>query len=213
MSALPTLCPNCGAGLPLAAGPFGIREKATRRTGVAVAKNRMVAVEVTGLAHLLDLADGREITVFPYKGLGATPPAGFDWLRDAAGDARDGVGIATPKGDVGTVVVGLDAKTKATRWQNGGAALFGRDVDRADILEGGDGHAFLGIADGLAAIDAARGTLAWSVTPTSNAGAFNVTLTTSRLCVVTGEWPALPVDVYDVSSGKLLARLGHGRAD
>jgi hypothetical protein len=48
------------------AGPFGIREKATRRTGVAVAKNRMVVVEVTGLAHVFDLQSGHELAVLPY---------------------------------------------------------------------------------------------------------------------------------------------------
>jgi hypothetical protein len=260
------------------AGPFGIREKATRRTGVAVAKNRMVAVEVTGLAHLFDLSDGREVSVVPYtsedsrglcaapdadgvvylgnswstgtlidvtkattrpgrapkgcdydsvrrprdggdvgqrrmKGLGAAPPPGFDWMRDAAGDAVDGVGIATPKGDTGMVIVGLDPKTKAVRWQRSPAALFGRDVDKGDLLEVGDGAAYVGIASGLSSIDAAKGTLKWLVTPVGNSGVFNVTLTRSRFYVVNGEWPGLPVDVYDVASGKLVARLGHGRSD
>lgn len=40
-----------------------------------------------------------------------------------------------------------------------------------------------------------------------------MTLTTTRLYAAGLGWDGMPVDVYDVGTGKLLARLGHGRED
>ncbi len=259
------------------AGPFGIRDKATRKTGVAVAKNRMVAVEVMGLAHLFDLQDGRELSVFPYKesdsrglcappdndgviflgngwsagllidvatgktrsvaqpkgcaysgprrpndsgdtgsrrmrGNGAPPPDGFDWKRQPAGDEHDAFGIATPKGDLGTVIVGVDSKTKAVRWQESATTLFGREGLSVEPLEVGNGVLYAEVSARVVALNAATGDVKWRATWQGDAP-FNETLTSSRLYVVSGEWPGLPVDVYDIASGKLLARLGHGRRD
>lgn len=258
------------------AGPFGIREKATRKTGVAVGKGRMVAVEVTGLAHLYDLHDGKELGVFPYtesdarglcavpgdegavyiggmtgrgslidlatgkakpatppKGctyngprrlrdtgdvgarlshdLGVPPPDGFDWSRDVTGDDVDGVGIATPKGDVGLVLVGVDAKTRTPLWQKSAATIFGRATERVDLVELGGGVAYLQLPWEVVALDARGGTVKWSLPSTTFGG--TLTLTATRLYTVPIDWPTLPLDVYDVATGKRLARLGHSRGD
>jgi outer membrane protein assembly factor BamB len=257
-------------------GPFGIREKATRKTGVAVGKGRMVAVEVKGLAHVYDLRSGDELAVFPYsqsdaRGLCAVPadegavfigdpggsglridlatakstpvkspkgcayrdpprardsgdptqevagvlavpaPEGFDWNRVPLGDGVDGVGVATPKGDEGLVLVGVDAKSHAVRWQQSAAAVFGRAVDRVDLVRVGGGAAYLQLPWELVALDAATGHLRWN-DPGATAGG-RITLTASRLYAAGLEWSGMPVDVYDVATGKRLARLGHGMND
>jgi hypothetical protein len=144
--------------------------------------------------------------------VGAGPPDGFDWARGVAGNDADAIGVARPKGDVGLVLVGIGARTKATRWQRGVANLFGRPIDGLGVLAIGGGVAYLSLPDSIAAVNAATGDVRWT-TKLVGAGSENVTLTSSRFYVVTLEWPALPVDVYDVSTGKLVARLGHGRED
>jgi outer membrane protein assembly factor BamB len=257
-------------------GPFGIREKATRKTGVAVGKGRMVAVEVKGLAHLYDLRSGDELAVFPYsrddaRGLCAVPadegavyvgdpggsghridlataksspakspkgcayrdprraldsgdptqdpadvlaipaPEGFDWTRVPLGDGVDGVGVASPKGDDGLVLVGVDAKKHAVRWQQSAAAVFGRAVDKVELVRVGGGVAYLQLPWELVAIDTATGHVRWSH-PGATAGG-RVTVTATRFYAAGLEWSGMPVDVYDASDGKLIARLGHGRDD
>ena len=254
-------------------GPFGIREKATRKTGVAVGKGRMVAVEVKGLAHVYDLRSGDELAVFPYaqsdaRGLCAVPtdegavyigdpggsglridlataksspvkspagcayrdprrardsgdptqdaagvlavppPEGFDWTRVPLGDGVDGLGVATPKGDEGLVLVGVDARKHAIRWQQSAAAVFGRAVDRVELVRVGGGAAYLQLPWELVAVDAGTGRLRWSH-PGATAGG-RVTLTVTRLYVADLDWSGMPVDVYDVATGRLVARLGHG---
>jgi hypothetical protein len=258
------------------AGPFGIREKATRTTGVAVGKGRMVAVEVKGLAHLYDLRSGEELAVFPYsasdsRGLCAVPadegavyigdpdgsglridlatarssparspkgcayrdprrardsgdptqeiagvlavpaPEGFDWHRVPLGDGVDAVGVATPKGDEGLVLVGVDAKSRAIRWQQSATAVFGKAVDRVELVRVGGGVAYVQLPWELVTLDARTGHLRWSNQGATAGG--TVTLTASRLYCAGLGWDGMPVDVYDVGTGKLLARVGHGHDD
>jgi outer membrane protein assembly factor BamB len=258
------------------AGPFGIRDKATRKTGVAVGKGRMVAVEVKGLAHLYDLRSGEELAVFPYsesdaRGLCAVPadegavyigdpggsglridlataktspvkspkgcgyrdpprardsgdptqqmagvlavpaPEGFDWTRVPLGDGVDGVGVASPKGDEGLVLVGVDAQSHAIRWQQSAAAVFGKAVDHVELVRVGGGVAYLQLPWELVALDARTGHLRWS-NPGATVGG-RVTLTPTRLYAAGLGWDGMPVNVYDVGTGHLLARLGHARDD
>jgi outer membrane protein assembly factor BamB len=146
------------------------------------------------------------------RGISASPPDGFDWKRQPAGDDHDAFGIATPKGDLGNVIVGVDSKTKAVRWQQSATSLFGKDGLSVEPLEVGNGVLYAEVSARVVALGAANGEIKWRASWQGDAP-FNVTLTSSRLYVVSGQWPGLPVDVFDIASGKLLARLGHGRID
>ena len=96
------------------------------------------------------------------------------------------------------MLVGVDAKTRATRWQRSAASVFGQPVERADFLEVGGGAVYLQLPWQLASLDAKTGDLRWTAKQIGQAPD-NVTLTATRLYLVAGD----PVDAYDVASGKL----------
>lgn len=250
-------------------GPFGGREKAARKTGLAVAGDRALVVDLTGKARLYGLADGKEIASFPFKsqdvrGLCAPPPgeANFylrkDWsdgkmVDGKAGTAKDApapewcvyangkrrqndtgdttcgnrasaiFGKGLPEGvesafeadgdAVGLkkgAALGFDPQTKATRWTTPDIAP---GLDQLAILDIGEGMAIFTARKGLAAaisviaLDAKSGKKLWSTETPGNAP-FTHTITKSRVYLVLGEWPALPIAVLDASSGKLLAKVG-----
>jgi outer membrane protein assembly factor BamB len=250
-------------------GPFGGREKASRKTGVAVAGDRVLVVELTGKARLYALADGKEIASFPFKSQDVRglcgPPAGEtsfylrkDWADGQLVDGKAGTAKSAPapewcvyaqgrrrQSDTGdttsmsraspiygkglpagiesafeadgdavgiakSTVSGFDPTAKSTRWSVTDLAVAG---DQLAILDIGDGRAIVTVRKGLSAsltviaLDVKTGKKMWSA-DAPGAAPFTHTLTKKRLYLVCGEWPALPIDVLDVETGKLLARVG-----
>ena len=86
---------------------------------------------------------------------------------------------------------------------------FDRTVDKVELVRVGGGTAYLQLPWELVAVDARTGHLRWS-DPGVTAGG-RVTLTATRLYVADLDWSGMPVDVYDVATGKRIARIGHGR--
>jgi outer membrane protein assembly factor BamB len=144
----------------------------------------------------------------------------MEW-QGAQQTADDAVGTMTPKGDVGLVVAGFDPKSKAIRWKAKATDLVSGFEEKSgpneghllSILDIGDGRAIVTVRKGwlgtpiVMALDAKTGKKLWSV-EAPGAAPFTHTLTKKRLYLVCGEWPALPVNVLDVETGKLLARIG-----
>ena len=110
-----------------------------------------------------------------------------------------------------SVLVGVDAKSNAVRWQQSAAAVFGGAVEHAGVVRVSGGVAYVQAPPALVALDARTGHLRWT-SPGATAGG-RVTVTATRLYAAGLGWDGMPVDVYDVATGKLLARLGHGTGD
>lgn len=136
-------------------------------------------------------------------------------IKESLSEGTSGVATASPRAEKGLSLVGFDPKTKAMRWTRSLAEL-GVDGDALDLVDVADGRAYLQaptkVGPTLIAVDAATGATRWS-TPSSQSSVFNVTVSAKRIYVVRGDWPNLPVEVFDVATGKKLARLGKGRDD
>lgn len=127
-------------------------------------------------------------------------------------DGTRGVMMGSARGSDAVELVGFDPVKHVETWRQPVAALtpgaVGQKPTPLELAQGkffytwgedGDRH--------VAAIDAATGAKVWdAVSP--GAGVANVTVSASRLYLVTLEWDAMPVNVFDLQSGALIARLG-----
>lgn len=130
------------------------------------------------------------------------------WFHDGV----HGVMMGTARGSDLVELVGFDPVKRVETWRQPVAAIapaaVGRKPQALDLANGlffftwgedGEHH--------VAAVDVKTGSKRWdAVSP--GARPANVTVSKERLYLVTLEWDAMPVNVFDLKSGVLIARLG-----
>ncbi len=126
-------------------------------------------------------------------------------------DGKHGVMMGSARGTDAIELIGFDPVKRVETWRQPLAKLspgaIGKKASAIDLGEGkffytwgedGDRH--------VVAIDAATGEKAWeSASP--GYSITNFTISKTRFYAVTLEWDAVPVNVYDLQTGALLARL------
>ncbi len=133
---------------------------------------------------------------------------GKSWFHDR----KWGVMIGAPRGSELIELVGFDPVKRSELWRKALAELVPEAVEgKPQAIDLVNGVFFLAYGDDgghhVVAIDAATGEKKWdAVSP--GARFTNVTVSAQRLYLVTLEWDAMPVNVLDLQSGTLIARLG-----
>lgn len=133
---------------------------------------------------------------------------GKSWFHDG----KRGVMLGAARGSELIELIGFDPTKRTEVWRKALAELVPAAVEgKPQAIDLVGGVFFLAYGhDGdhhVVAIDAATGEKKWdSVSPGSRF--VNVTVAAQRLYLVTHEWDAMPVNVFDLQSGTLVARLG-----
>jgi outer membrane protein assembly factor BamB len=132
---------------------------------------------------------------------------GQSWLHDGS----HGVVLGTPRGSDAAELVGFDPVTHLETWRKPLAALapgaVGHKAQGLELAEGRFFFTYSADEEHVVSVDAATGERQWeAVSP--GASVMNLTVSPTRLYLVTLEWQALPVNVLDIRTGGLIARLG-----
>ena len=138
------------------------------------------------------------------------------WLHDGV----RGVMLGAPRGSDALELVGFDPLRHVETWRQPVAALAPRSVgQKVTPLELAEGRYFFAynahaqeartgeLELHIVAVDPSTGERLWDAVSPGNS-VYNLSVSPTRLYVVTLEWDPMPVNVFDLKSGSLIARLG-----